>query len=141
MDILSGDVLLLSTVCILYDLLTFVSCLLLDIPLLANFQDGSVPRFPEFLLYNIVWKCHRLCYRSSVWPCVFRQKVRFLLVICYMLWSNLSKLLRISRENVSYCVKCDFWLSFWVKAAQYGYFVITHLSWCLTHKNTLLKCH
>lgn len=41
-------------------------------------QIGSFPRIFEFHLYDLVWKCHRLCHRSPVWPCIFRQKVRCL---------------------------------------------------------------
>lgn len=43
-----------------------------------NVQDGCGSHTLEVLLHNLVWKCHRLCHRSSVWPCFFRKKVRWL---------------------------------------------------------------
>lgn len=43
-----------------------------------NLQDGCGSHPLEVLLYDLAWKRHCLCHRSSVWPCFFRQKVRWL---------------------------------------------------------------
>lgn len=47
------------------------------IPLLDDWQDGSVPGMFEFLHYHPVWKRHRLCHGGSLWPRVLGKEVRF----------------------------------------------------------------